>query len=197
MRSKLSIAAALLMALATGGVHVARAQVESTTARPFGGRGGRVGQRGARGRAGTPDGARRQALAKQVRQAFAGVVKRQLNLSDDQARQLQTVDNRFQRQRTDLLRSERQTRMALAAALADTTGTPDQARIAEYMDQLVQAQHKRADLLDAEQKELSGFLTPLQRARYQALRDQLQRRVAELRQQKPGKQAAEPPPPQP
>jgi hypothetical protein len=53
--------------------------------------------------------------------------------------------------------------------------TPDQATIARYMDDLVAAQHRRADILGNEQKELSGFLTPLQRAKYQALRERLTR----------------------
>jgi hypothetical protein len=51
-----------------------------------------------------------------------------------------------------------------------------------YLARLVQAQRKRADLLEAEQKELAGFLNPVQRAKYLALREQLQKRVAQLRQ---------------
>jgi len=53
----------------------------------------------------------------------------------------------------------------------------DQNKIAQYMDQLTQAQRRRADILAAEQKELSGVLTPLQRAKLLALREQLTQRV--------------------
>jgi hypothetical protein len=161
--------------LTLGGV--ARAQTETTTVR--GGRAARGIGRAARALPRTP-GPKQQALAKKVRQAFAGVVRSRLNLNDDQARQLQTTDQRFQKQRNQIGREERQVRAALAAALADSTGTPDQAKIGQYMDQLIQTQHRRADLLEAEQKELGGFLTPLQRARYLALREQLGRRVREL-----------------
>ena len=42
---------------------------------------------------------------------------------------------------------------------------------------------KRADLLEAEQKELSTFLTPLQRAQYLGLKEQLDRKILQLRQQ--------------
>jgi periplasmic protein CpxP/Spy len=125
--------------------------------------------------------ANQQALVKQIRQRFEAVIRKQLNLTDDQARQLRAVETRIQPQRNQLQRDERQARLALRAAMVDSTGTPDQAKIAQYLGQLVQAQHRRADLLDEEQKELSAFLTPLQRAKYQGLHDQLNKRVQELR----------------
>jgi len=172
------VAFATLLAPVTS-LCVAHAQTETTTVR---GRAGRGLGRAARVTPRTP-GPKQQALAKRVRQAFAGVVRTRLNLNDDQARQLQTTDQRFQKQRNQIGREERQTRAALAAALADSAGTPDQAKISQYMDQLIQVQHRRADLLEAEQKELGGFLTPLQRAQYLALREQLNRRVRDMVQQ--------------
>jgi hypothetical protein len=143
------------------------------------------------GRAG--QGGNEQALALQVRQAFAGVVRRRLNLNDDQARQLQTTQQRFQQQRNQLQRDERQARLGLKAAMADSTGTADQGKIAQYMDQLVQGQHRRANILEAEQKELAGYLTPLQRAQYQALHEQLNKRIQQM-QLKPGQAGALPTP---
>jgi Spy/CpxP family protein refolding chaperone len=156
-------------------------------ARPPGGRGGRAGRAAAaaegsaEGRAGGGAG-RQQELTRQVRQAFAGVMKRQLALTDDQARQLDGVETRYEQQRGAMQRSERQARVSLAAAMQDSAAAPDQPRVAQYMDDLVKAQHQRADLLEAEQKDLSLFLTPLQRARYLALREQLNRRIQQLRQ---------------
>jgi Spy/CpxP family protein refolding chaperone len=155
------------------------------------GRGGRLGragggaQRGAqRGGAGGAVGraAGQPELVRQVRQAFAGVVKRQLALTDDQSRQLDGVEARFEQQRVAMQRSERQARVSLAAAMQDSSAGADQSRVAQSMDQLVKAQHQRADLLEAEQKDLAAFLTPLQRARYLALREQLNRRIQQLRQ---------------
>lgn len=134
----------------------------------------------------------RQALVRRVRQAFNGVVRRQLDLNDDQAQRLQGVEQKYQRQRAELQRDEHQARLALAAAITDTVGTVDQNRIAGYMDQLIAAQHKRADLLEAEQKDLAGFLTPLQRAKYQGLLEQLNRRVTQMRQQGAGRRGAPP-----
>ena len=77
-----------------------------------------------------------------------------------------------------MLRSERQARQSLRLAMQDST--PDQAKIARYMDDLVAAQHRRADILGNEQQELSGFLTPLQRAKYQALRERLTRTLQNM-----------------
>jgi hypothetical protein len=50
------------------------------------------------------------------------------------------------------------------------------------MNVLVQAQRRRADLFEAEQKELSGFLTPLQRARFTVLQENLARRLQQVQQ---------------
>jgi Spy/CpxP family protein refolding chaperone len=136
------------------------------------------------GRAGNLDtnNADQQALTRRVRQAFAGVVRRQLNLSDEKWRQFQRVDKQFQQQRNAITRDERQTRFDLKAAMEDTANV-DQAKIAQYLSQLTGAQRRRADLLEAEQKELATFLTPLQRAKLQALREQLQQRVRQIQQQ--------------
>jgi Spy/CpxP family protein refolding chaperone len=169
----LSLALSALLSLTAVGF--AQKPESAATARPLAGRAGRAGRDALPPR----QQAKRQELARQVRKAFAQVVQRRLNLNDEQARHLQTVDQRFQAQRGQLLREERQARLSLKAEMQGA-GTPDQAKVAQYMDQLVQAQHKRADLLESEQKELAGFLTPLQRAKYQALRDQLNKRVQQM-----------------
>jgi Spy/CpxP family protein refolding chaperone len=124
---------------------------------------------------------RRQALMGQVRQAFARTVRKQLSLTDEQMQSLQRVDVKYEQERRALLRDERQARIGLLAAMADSTSA-DQSKIARQLDALVQGQRKRADLLDSEQKELSSFLTPLQRAKYFAIKERLNRRLQELTQ---------------
>ena len=136
--------------------------------------------------------AERQMLQRQVRQAFAKAVRRQLNLSDDQMRKLQSVDLKYERQRIALLRDERQARQGLKSTMDDSTNV-DQAKVDGFLSQLVKAQRTRADLLEGEQKELTGFLTPLQRAKYFAMKERLNRRMQELAQQNGGRGAVEPP----
>lgn len=123
-----------------------------------------------------------QPLPRQLRQQFATVIQQRLGLNDENAKRLQASDRKYELQRTQLRRDEREARQALGVALADTTNV-DQAKIAQYMDQLTRGQRRRADILEAEQKELATFLTPLQRAKLQGLREQLTQRVRQLQQQ--------------
>jgi len=155
MRSKMSFVVATLLACAS----VAEAQ-----------RGARIGQR--------PN--ERQALQRRVADAFAGVVQRELRLEPPQMQNLRRVEQKYEQQRRTIQRDERQTRLNLLQAMQDSV-SPDQNKIARYLDDLVQGQRRRADLLESEQKEFSGFLTPLQRAKYFALRERMNRRVQELR----------------
>jgi len=93
---------------------------------------------------------------------------------------LQRVDQKYEQQRRGVLRDERDARLNLKAAMQDSTGHPDQDKIATYLDQLVHGQRRRAELLEAEQKELSNFLSPLQRAQYFSLKERLTRKLLEL-----------------
>lgn len=171
-RFSLGVSAVItLLALASS----ASAQEARAGSAPPAGRAGR-----AAGRAAAP-----QPLVRELRQRFNATVQRQLNLNDENARRLERVDREFEQQRTQLRRDEREARLGLQAALADTANV-DQAKIAQYMDQLTRGQRRRADILEAEQKELSTFLTPLQRAKLQGLREQLQLRVRQIQQQNGG-----------
>lgn len=177
---------AMLLVATTG---VASAQGGAT---PPGG-----GRRGGRGgaRVGVPHSADapvpRPEMERQVRQAIARAVRKQLNLNDEQMGKLQRANGKFEQQQRQLLREEGETRRSLRAAMEDTTAREqNQPKIGQYLDQLVQIQHKRADLLDSEQKELAGFLTPMQRAQFLALRERITRRLQEA-------QSAPPPGPPP
>ena len=122
----------------------------------------------------------RAALQRQLRQALARVTRRQLGLDSAKMTQLMRVDQRFERQRRLLAQRQRQTRLTLRAAMADTA-VAAQTTIAQQLDALLTLERQRIDLLEAEQKELATFLTPLQRAKYHALQEQLRRRLEELR----------------
>ena len=179
MLVRASAVALMVGALASG---ASGQRADSGLLRP-GGRGGLRGQ---------PP-AERQLLQRQVRQAFAKAVRRQLNLSDDQMRKLQSVDLKFERQRIALLRDERQARFGLKTVMDDSANV-DQAKVDGYLSQLVKAQRTRADLLESEQKELAAFLNPLQRAKYFSMKERLNRRMQELAQPNGGRGPLEPPP---
>jgi Spy/CpxP family protein refolding chaperone len=139
----------------------------------------------------------RAMLQRQVRQAWIGNVRRQLNLNNEQMRTLNQVNTKYDRQRSDIQRDERQARLGLKAAMEDTAATDQNARIDQQMNALVGAQRRRADLFENEQKELAGFLTPLQRARYSVMQERLQQRLQQLRQNQRDAPAGPPPPENP
>ena len=145
---------------------------------------------GRAGRAASPD---VQPLRQQVQQAFRNRVREVLNLDPQKMRQLNQTEQRFNRERGDLLKNERQTRVAMKAALDDTTNR-DPHKVDEYLNQLVQIQHQRADLVDAEQKELSTFLTPVQRVQYLSLKEQLNQRLQEINKAAAAERRGGPPP---
>lgn len=139
----------------------------------------------------------RALLQRQVRQAWIGNVRRQLNLNNEQMRTLNQVNAKYERQRGDIQRDERQARVGLKAAMEDTAAGDQNARIEQQMNVLVGAQRRRADLFENEQKELAGFLTPLQRARYSVLQERLAQRLQQLRQNQQEAPAGPPPPENP
>ncbi len=124
----------------------------------------------------------RALLQRQVRQAWVGRVRRQLNLNNEQMRTLNQVNGKYDRQRGEIVRDEAQARKGLKAAMEDTTSADQNTRIEQQMNVLVQAQQRRAALFEAEQKELAGFLTPLQRARFTVLQENLSRQLQQVQQ---------------
>ena len=120
-------------------------------------------------------------LEQEVRERIGRVVQQQLGLTDAEAQRLQGVNQRFEGQRRDLVRQEREARMSLRREVL-RGDSADQKRTDALLATLLEIQRKRLDLVEAEQRELARFLTPVQRAKYLALQDQMRRRVEEMRQ---------------
>jgi len=139
-------------------------------------------------------------LERQFRERLAEVVRRRLNLNDVQMRQLRQVNERVERERMQLLREERQVRVALRTEML-AADSADQERVATLLDNTLRIQRRRLDLTEQEQRALSDFMTPLQRAQYFAIQDDLRRRLEDIRQQRQQRQQRRPgmppgPPPQ-
>jgi len=134
-------------------------------------RGGGAG--GRRGAGAPPEMARGQ---RAVRQALERLVRKQVQPTEAQLRQLQALDQRLEPQRVTLMREEQATRLMLRQLMLDTANV-DQAKIGDALDRLVKFPARRAALMEAEQKELSTILNPLQRARYQAIQEQVRRQI--------------------
>jgi hypothetical protein len=124
--------------------------------------------------------ARREMLEQRVRQRMATVVRERLRLSDDQMRRLGEVNRDMEAQRRQLNEQERNLRVGLRAELV-RGDSASQDRVARIVDQLIDVQRRRIDILAREQRALSSFMTPVQRAQYLAIQDQLRRRMEEMR----------------
>jgi hypothetical protein len=124
--------------------------------------------------------ARRQALEQRFRQRMASVVQQRLALTPDQMRRLGEVNRDMEAQRRLLHQQERELRMGLRAEVM-RGDSANQDRVSRFVDQLIDVQRRRIDLLAREQRALADFMTPVQRAKYLALQDQLRRRMEEMR----------------
>ncbi len=134
------------------------------------------------GSAGAQGGAQQQnrpVLEQQLRERMATITRQRLQLDDAQMSKLQAVNTRFAPQMAALATQERQTRQQLRQQLTATT--PDQTQVASLIDNLLRLQKQRIGLLESEQKDLSAFLTPVQRAKYMALQTEIRRRADQLR----------------
>ncbi len=129
--------------------------------------------------------AQRPALEQQLRQKMAAITQQRLGLTDAQMTQLQQSNARFTPQLTQLLANERETRLQLRGELMSPN--PNQQRVSALIDQTISFQKQRVSIIEAEQKDLARFMTPVQRARYVALQTQFRRRAQELARQNAGK----------
>lgn len=120
----------------------------------------------------------RMALEQQFRERVAKVAQQRLGLTDVQMTQLQQSNARFAPRLQQLVTQERETRRQLRLEM--TSATPNQSHVNQLIDTSLQLQKQRIAVVEEEQKDLARFMTPVQRAKYIALQQQLRRRAQEL-----------------
>ena len=122
----------------------------------------------------------RPALEQQFRERAAKLAQQRLGLTDAQLQKLVQSNARFAPQLRQLAAQERDIRNQLRQEM--TAGnSANQQHVSELLDASLRLQKQRIAVVEAEQKELAGFLTPLQRARYLSLQAQFKKRADELR----------------
>ena len=111
------------------------------------------------------------------------MVRTQLGLTPDLATKLQATEDRFAAQRRDIAQRQRGVQEALRGQLQ-----PGVAANADSVRRLMDAHDQnRATLAQIdrdEDQEIAGYLSPVQRARYQIMRQRLEDRIAEMRRQR-------------
>jgi hypothetical protein len=128
--------------------------------------------------------ARRQLLEQQIRRTFWRTAKKRIGFTDDQMLRLERTTQRFDVRRRQLGQEERTHRVALRThLLADSVA--NQNAIATALDQLHDIQRRRLELQAEEQRELATFMTPMQRAKFMAMQEQVRRRMQEMLRARP------------
>jgi hypothetical protein len=122
----------------------------------------------------------RQKLEQRLRTGMARVVKQRIGLTDEQMAKLARSNARYDARRRELNREERARRVELRAQVM-AAETANQEQIATALDRILQIQRERIELQIEEQRQLGAFMTPLQRARYAALQEQIRRRLEGIR----------------
>jgi hypothetical protein len=127
-----------------------------------------------------PDNQRRAQLEQQVRQRFARMLKERVGLSDAQLDQVAVVNQRFEERRRTLVEQERDIRIGLRREVL-LEEAADQERVSRLLGEAIQVQQQRLRLLEEEHRALAEFLTPVQRAKYMAVQEQIHRALEEMR----------------
>lgn len=143
----------------------------------------------------------RAQLEQQLRQRLANVVRERLGLNDEQMLRLSEVNQKYDSARRDLIRREFALRRGLRQQLM-RAGPANDDSVAKLLDEQLRIQRSRIDLLEGEQADLARFLTPVQRARYLGIQEQMRRQVEQLRgrpnfmddRDGPGERRRRPPP---
>jgi len=134
---------------------------------------------------------RRQQLEQRVRQSLWRVAKQRIGFTDDQMLRLERTSQRFDVRRRELAKEEKAQRVALRSQiLADSSA--NQTAIAASLEKLHDVQRQRLEMQSEEQAELATFMTPLQRAKYLALQEQVRKRLQELLRARPDSASSAP-----
>jgi len=114
-------------------------------------------------------------------QRLAQIVQRQLGLTDAQLQQVIAVNKKYEQPRFLLVQQERDIRISIRDEML-RGDQADQARVGRLLDEMMKVQAKRLQILQDEQKDLATFLTPVQRAKYLGIQEQVRKRLQEMRQ---------------
>ena len=134
-------------------------------------------------RAQAPDSARAERLRQLIEDRFAERLSTELALTADQEERVSVVLSAWGRKRREIEREERLLRRELGGEMRPGVAA-DERKVNRLVDGILDARLAYVQTFKDELRELTGVLTPIQRAQYVLLRDQLQRRVQEVREQR-------------
>lgn len=130
-----------------------------------------------------PNAQRAQQLRMQLEQRFAERVRTQLGLTGEQESRVRAIMGNYADQRRGLEQAERNFQMALAGQLRPGVAA-NQDSVTRMVNEIAATRVRYAESFQAELKDLSGVLTPVQLGQLFLMRDQLLQRAQELREQR-------------
>lgn len=122
------------------------------------------------------------AMQNKFRERLGQIVKTQLGLTDAQYQKVVAVNAKYEGQRFTLMQQERELRITIRDEVL-RGDQADQKRIDRLIGEMFKVQQQRLDILQNEQKDLSAFLTPLQRAKYLGIQEQVRKRLQKMREE--------------
>lgn len=139
-------------------------------------------------------GHRRAMLEQRYRALGERIVRKRLNLSNEQVQKLRDVNSRYATQRRALLKQQKDVQLSLRNEIARGPGA-DQRHVAALNAQLNGLIKQRFELQQQERGDLSKFLTPIQQAQYEGLQAQIRQKMQNIQGRPPGPAEESPPAP--
>lgn len=127
----------------------------------------------------------RAEVQERMQERVSEVMKSRLELSDEQVVKLQATNQKLQAERAAVRAEELRVRAALRAELMARDATSEQ-KVEELLTRWMQTERRRVEFMESEQKALSEFLSPTQRARFMAMQDEIRRGVEAMRDRREG-----------
>ncbi len=123
---------------------------------------------------------RGRAIEAELQHRIGVMMRERLGLTEEQVKRLESVTVKLERERRQVRGEEFRLRMGLRSQLlAGDLASND--TVAMLLDRMPEIERRKIDLMAAEQRELAQFLTPIQRARYLALQDEIRRNMEQIR----------------
>jgi len=123
-----------------------------------------------------------------IQENFLARAKEEMGLNDDQTTKLRAAEERVAAKRRSLEQEMRRLNGVLAEQLRPGIAAREDV-VTKSLDSLGTLRVSYAQTFREEQRELSAFLTPVQRAQFYRMRERMVERVREVRQDRAGRQA--------
>ena len=120
-------------------------------------------------------------LRTQIEQRFSERVQQELKLTPDQATKLRASQERFGTRRRALMQQQQARRRALEDQMQPGVAANSDS-VRKLMDAMRDGRAEMLKIEREEDQEMAAYLNPVQRARYQHMRERFIQRVGEMRQ---------------